>query len=123
MLYMSSGRGFAGLVFPGCPAKGVGCREQSKSQQNLKDSYQVNRTSIGDDATSSPAVGFSTRDIVAVPAGSCLWMYNDGDTTVAIQIFVASNSKNQLKPTLRVNSISHTKQGHTILTFSCCYMD
>ncbi|QHO45417.1 Arachin [Arachis hypogaea] len=99
-IFIQQGRGYFGLIFPGCPSTyeepaQQGRRHQSQraprrfegedqSQQQQQDSHQKVRR-------------FDEGDLIAVPTGVALWMYNDHDTdVVAVSLTDTNNNDNQL---------------------------
>nr|CAA86824.1 legumin A precursor [Vicia narbonensis] len=84
-IYIQQGNGYFGVVFPGCPETFEEPQEsEQRERRRYRDSHQkVNR--------------FREGDIIAVPTGNVLWMYNDQDTPViAISLTDTGSSNNQL---------------------------
>ncbi|XP_010262323.1 PREDICTED: glutelin type-B 5-like [Nelumbo nucifera] len=91
LTYFVQGRGFTGVVFPGCPET-YQSFQQSKGKggsRRYEDFHQKIRN-------------FHQGDVIAYPTGVAHWWYNDGDTpVVAVTVIDTSNNANQLDQNLR----------------------
>ncbi|KAL5199138.1 hypothetical protein ABZP36_002650 [Zizania latifolia] len=93
LVYIVQGRGVFGMALPGCPETFQSVRstfeQQVASSQKLMDEHQQIQQ-------------FRQGDVIAVPAGVPLWLYNNGDSTViAFSIIDTGNNANQLDPRTR----------------------
>ncbi|KAL5198261.1 hypothetical protein ABZP36_001773 [Zizania latifolia] len=93
LVYIVQGRGVFGMALPGCPETFQSVRstfeQQVESTQKLMDEHQQIQQ-------------FRQGDVIAVPAGVPLWLYNNGDSTViAFSIIDTGNNANQLDPRTR----------------------
>ncbi|XP_010253028.1 PREDICTED: legumin B-like [Nelumbo nucifera] len=94
LTYIVQGRGFTGVVFPGCPETYQSFQQSQQSEGNggsrrYEDFHQKIRN-------------FHQGDVIAYPAGVAHWCYNDGDTPViAVTVIDTSNNANQLDQNLR----------------------
>ncbi|XP_022995606.1 11S globulin subunit beta-like [Cucurbita maxima] len=81
LIYIERGRGFKGVVLPGCPET---YQESQQSAQEFRDRHQKIRH-------------VRAGDLFAVPAGSAHWSYNDGnEKLIAIVLLDVGNNANQL---------------------------
>ncbi|XP_024981846.1 legumin A-like [Cynara cardunculus var. scolymus] len=85
MVYIKQGKGYQGIVLPGCPETFQSSQQlQERSQQSFQDRHQKIRT-------------FRQGDLIVIPTGAAHWMYNDGqEDIVAIVLLDSTNSANQL---------------------------
>ncbi|KAL4030447.1 hypothetical protein IC575_008684 [Cucumis melo] len=81
LIYIERGRGFKGVVLPGCPET---YQESQQSAGEFRDRHQkIHHVRAG--------------DLFAVPAGSAHWTYNDGnEKLIAVVLLDVSNHANQL---------------------------
>ncbi|TVU18368.1 hypothetical protein EJB05_34459 [Eragrostis curvula] len=88
LVYILQGRGVVGFSYPGCPPDSSSTYQQQFQQcGGFRDEQQQQMHRFGE------------GDVVAMPAGTQRWMYNDGDQpVVAVYIFDISNTFNQLEP-------------------------
>lgn len=81
LIYIERGRGFKGVVLPGCPET---YQESQQSAGEFRDRHQKIRH-------------VRAGDLFAVPAGSAHWTYNDGnERLIAVVLLDVSNHANQL---------------------------
>ncbi|XP_058006469.1 legumin A-like [Hevea brasiliensis] len=81
IMYVIKGRGVLGIVIPGCPETLQGNKDQDRHQK-------INYHGKG--------------DIVAVPGGLPIWLFNNGsEDVVALSVLGTTNSANQLDMTPR----------------------
>lgn len=77
-----AGRGFYGVVIPGCPETFQSPQEESGDR--MRDRHQK-------------VQNFEKGDMLVIPAGVAHWFYNNGDQDLkVIVMFDTTNSANQL---------------------------
>nr|XP_043637682.1 11S globulin seed storage protein 1-like [Erigeron canadensis] len=82
MVYILQGRGYQGIMFPGCP-------------ETYQSSQQVSQESFGD--RHQKIRHFRQGDVIVIPTGAPHWMYNDGqEEIVAVVLLDSTNAENQL---------------------------
>lgn len=82
MVFIEQGRGFYGVVLPGCPETFQSPQEQSG--ERMRDRHQK-------------VENFKKGDILIFPAGVTHWMYNNGDQDLKVVVmFDTTNRANQL---------------------------
>ncbi|XP_010262494.1 PREDICTED: legumin B-like [Nelumbo nucifera] len=117
LTYIVQGRGFTGVVFPGCPETYQSFQQSQQSEGNGKSRrYEDFHQKIRN---------FHQGDVIAYPAGVAHWCYNDGDTPViAVTVIDTSNNANQLDQNLRVRnqlirSYIHEFNSNRLLSIPC----
>lgn len=85
MAYIKQGRGYQGIMLPGCPETFQSSQQlQERSQQSFQDRHQKIRN-------------FEQGDVIVIPAGAAHWMYNDGmEDIIAVVLLDSTNAANQL---------------------------
>ncbi|KAJ0882316.1 putative 11-S seed storage protein, plant [Helianthus annuus] len=82
MVYILQGRGYQGIMLPGCPETFQS--SQQAEERGFQDRHQKIRH-------------FREGDMIIIPAGAAHWMYNDGqEEIVAIVMLDSTNEVNQL---------------------------
>ncbi|KAK9067545.1 hypothetical protein SSX86_011656 [Deinandra increscens subsp. villosa] len=83
MVYIIQGRGYQGIMLPGCPET-----FQSSQQMQESGSFQDRHQKIRH---------FREGDVIVIPTGAAHWMYNDGEEEIVAVVLVDStNAANQL---------------------------
>ncbi|KAI3760178.1 hypothetical protein L1987_50569 [Smallanthus sonchifolius] len=83
MVYILQGRGYQGIMLPGCPET-----FQSSQQKQESGSFQDRHQKIRH---------FREGDVIVIPTGAAHWMYNDGEEEiVAVVLLDSTNAANQL---------------------------
>lgn len=91
ILLVKTGRGLQGTVLPGCPETFETSFASEGGREQFSDKHQR-------------VYRYNEGDILALPAGTVHWTYNDGDTPiVTIVLRDISNVANQLDRNFRVN--------------------
>ena len=122
-IFIQQGRGYFGLIFPGCPST----YEEPAQQGRRSQSQRPPRRLQGEDQSQQQQDShqkvhrFDEGDLIAVPTGVAFWLYNDHDTdVVAVSLTDTNNNDNQLdqfprrfnlaEPRARVLKVPATKQ-------------
>ncbi|GJW69801.1 glutelin type-B 1 [Tanacetum coccineum] len=83
MVYILQGKGYQGVMLPGCPET-----FQSSQQQLEQGSFQDRHQKIRH---------FRQGDVIVIPTGAAHWMYNDGqEELIAVVLLDSTNEANQL---------------------------
>nr|AAW56067.1 arachin Ahy-4 [Arachis hypogaea]ABF93402.1 arachin Ahy-4 [Arachis hypogaea] len=98
-IFIQQGRGYFGLIFPGCPST----YEEPAQQGRRSQSQRPPRRLQGEDQSQQQQDShqkvhrFDEGDLIAVPTGVAFWLYNDHDTdVVAVSLTDTNNNDNQL---------------------------
>lgn len=103
---ISTGRGVHGVILPGCPET----YEYSQEQQFSGQSERRGQKFQGLQDRHQKVRNLNQGDVVAIPAGTAHWIYNDGETElVAVVFFDTQNSANQLDQNHRVHKLRYIK--------------
>ncbi|KAL8048192.1 hypothetical protein ABFX02_07G049000 [Erythranthe guttata] len=100
LLYVVRGRGVLGVVIPGCAETFETETQQAQSdrRRRFSDRHQKVRQ-------------FKQGDVLALPAGFTLWLYNNGDEQlVTVALLDTGNEANQLDQTFRNFFLAGTPQ-------------
>ncbi|XP_071714050.1 11S globulin seed storage protein 1-like [Rutidosis leptorrhynchoides] len=80
MVYILQGRGYQGIMLPGCPET----YQSSQQQESFQDRHQK-------------IYHFQQGDVVVIPTGAPHWMYNDGqEEIIAVVLLDSTSQANQL---------------------------
>ncbi|PWA59584.1 glutelin type-B 1 [Artemisia annua] len=82
MVYILQGKGYQGVMLPGCPETFQSSQQQI--EQGSSDRHQKIRH-------------FRQGDVIVIPTGAAHWMYNDGqEEIIAVVLLDSTNPANQL---------------------------
>ncbi|GAB2303252.1 hypothetical protein Dimus_037247 [Dionaea muscipula] len=96
--YVVQGRGLFGASIPGCPQTFQTETRRERGSERFRDEHEKIRR-------------FREGDVLALPAGVPVWLYNDGDSrAIAVTIFDTSNFQNQLDENLRLFQLAGSRQ-------------
>ncbi|XP_010025835.2 11S globulin seed storage protein 1 [Eucalyptus grandis] len=98
LMYVVQGRGFQGVVFPGCPETYQSPEGSQHSQSRYGGQMRGERTQDQHQKVQQIREG----DIIALPAGATHWIYNQGQSElVIVSVVDLSNQENQLDHSFR----------------------
>ncbi|CAH1417787.1 unnamed protein product [Lactuca virosa] len=108
--FIEKGRGVHGVILPGCPET----YEYSQEQQFSGQSERRGQKFEGLEDRHQKVRNLNQGDVVAIPAGTAHWIYNDGETElVAVVFFDTQNSANQLDQNHRRFFLAGNPQGQS----------
>ena len=106
LIFICSGRGLLGVIFPGCPETFEESQQQSQRQwqgQQGQQDQQGRQFSSQQEDRHQKVRRIREGDIIAIPAGVAYWSYNEGDEQlVSVHFLHTDNEDNQLDQNPRV---------------------
>nr|AAD47382.1 glycinin [Arachis hypogaea] len=98
-IFIQQGRGYFGLIFPGCPSTYEEPAQQGRRYQSQRPPRRLQEEDQSQQQQDShqKVHRFNEGDLIAVPTGVAFWLYNDHDTdVVAVSLTDTNNNDNQL---------------------------
>ncbi|KAI3881909.1 hypothetical protein MKX03_021278 [Papaver bracteatum] len=93
LVYIVQGRGMSGALIPGCPETFHSIRQSVQLRGRGQQQGDVQQ-----------------GDILALPAGVTNWLYNEGETLIAVSLHDTSSNANQLDRNLRRFQLAGSQQ-------------